>query len=102
MKNEYLLYGSYDKIYMFNINNYKLYKCFDVEGYDIGLCKFNENMIISGNVNGYIIIYKLENDNLEKIFEKKKTHSSNINNFIILKKKFIISCSDDKSFKIWK
>ena len=58
-------------------------------------------MIVTGDFNGRIIQWKIENDNLKLISKKENAHNSIIYTLSKLGNGIILSGSADKSIKIW-
>jgi len=97
-----LLYGSDEKIYIFDINKYNLIKRINVNETDISLIKLSENMILSGSSEGNIIQYKFNNNNLEIISYKNEAHNSRIFWIYVMKNEIFLSGGYDDLFKVWK
>jgi len=101
MNENILLYGSSNKIYIFDINKYKIINTVNTNETYISLFKYSENMILSGSSEGNIVQYKFNNNNLEKVSYKNKVHNEGIKGLYYLKNGIILSGSYDKT-KIWK
>ena len=72
---------------------YSIYECFD----GLFLCS-----IINENGNHAIAKYKYENENMNKIIEKEKVHTSDIYTCIEFNNgKIVASGSSDNSIKLW-
>ena len=99
-----LIIGGYNKISIINVNQYKLIKVIEIteSSYAIyGFCMLNEYMFLTGSDNGIIRQWKIENDDINLIFQKEKTHEYGINAIMKLRNGKICTCSDDGSIKIW-
>ena len=58
-------------------------------------------MILTGDYNKRIILWKIENDNLKLISIKENAHDDKILTLLNSGNGLILSGSDDKSVKIW-
>ena len=72
---------------------FSIYKCFD----GLFLCS-----IINENNNHSLVKYKYENQNLIKIIEKEKAHTSYIYTCIELNDEIIASGGSDKIIRLWR
>ena len=70
-----------------------IYECFD----GLFLCSIQNE-----NGNHALVKYKYENQDMKKIIEKEKIHSSNIYTCIELNDRTIASGSGDKLIKLWR
>lgn len=97
-----LLITGENKISIINVNNYKL-RIINVpgSGYIRGLCILNQNMLLTGDLQGIIRQWRIEGDNLILISKKEKAHDDAITDLLNLGNGYIASCSDDKTIKIW-
>ena len=97
-----LLTTGYNKISIINVNNYKL-RIIDVSGsgFIYGVCMFNKNMLLTGDGEGIIRLWRIEGNNLILISTKEKAHDDKIYDLLNLGNGHIASCSFDKTIKIW-
>jgi len=102
MNEEILLYGSKSLIYIFDIINYELIKIINSKKIFTSLYKLSENMILMGTNDGCIIQYKFCEKDLKIISFKKFAHKGPIKCLYYLKNGYILSGSEDCSFKVWK
>ena len=100
---ELLLIPGINKISIININEYKLIRIIDVPNSSniVGNCMLNENMLITGDKNGIIRQWKIEENNLILISIKENAHNNTIWSLMNLGDGHIASGSLDKSIKIW-
>ena len=89
--------------YIINMNEYKKIRQIDIpnSGYIYAICKLNSNIIIIGDENGNLMKWKIEKDNLILISKKENSHNSCITVILNLFNRHIITCSGDKTIKIW-
>jgi len=101
--NKYLIVGGRNKIYLIDCMMYKIIFQIDIKYWIWSITNLNENEFITGGDNGYLAIWKLENNKIIKIYEKTSVHNDCINTIIKLKNEnTILTCSDDKKVKILK
>jgi len=98
-----LLIPGENKISIINVNKYNLVRIVDTNesGWILGVCKLNENILLTGDHQKTIRQWKIEGDNLILISQKEKTHEGDINYLINLGNGHIASASDDFTIKIW-
>ena len=97
-----LVIGGEDKIFIINVNQYNIVRIIEVLKSNItAFCMLNENMFLTGDNNGIIRQWKIEEDNLILISKKEKAHDNYIYALIKLGDEHVVSCSLDKSIKIW-
>ena len=97
-----LLITGENKIYIINVNNYKL-RIINVPEADWidGVCILNQNMLLTGDDQCAIRQWRIEDDNLILISKKEKAHDNYITDLLNLGNGHIASCSVDKTIKIW-
>ena len=85
---ELLLIPGINKISIININEYKLIRIIDIPNSKeiAGICMLNKNILFTGDKNGIIREWKIEEDNLNLISIKENAH----NDFIYFIIKIII------------
>ena len=97
--------GLNNKISIVNVNQYRLVRVIDFDGpdssYICGVCKLNENMILTGDSDKMLRQWRIEGNNLVLISKKENAHASGINVLLNLGNGHIASGSDDSSIKIW-
>ena len=99
--NKYLIVGGRNKIHLIDCMLYKIIFQIDIKYWIWSINNLNENEFITGGDNGYLTIWKLDNDKIIKIYEKRSVHNDCINAIIKLKNEnIILTCSDDKKVKI--
>ena len=100
---ELLLIPGINKISIININEYNIIKIIDVPNSNsiIGVCMLNENILFTGDENGIIKQWKIEEDNLILISQKENSHNGKIYTLINIGDGHIASGSDDQLIKIW-
>ena len=99
----YLLVGVSNSILIFDVNQHRQIreiKC-DGSSYITSFLKLDESTLLSTDYNGQIKQWIINDDNLILENTKEKAHNSNI--YMIRKNNegFIITCSYDKTIKIW-
>ena len=109
--NNKLFIGADDIIYLIDIEKKELIKSFEMFGYVLSISNCLDGDILctlcNGNKNNHISKYHYDNENLIKIFEKKKVHNNPIFNCIQLKNGNIVSGDrrgqgDLYEIKFWK
>ena len=100
---ELLLVPGINKISIININEYELIRLIDVPNSSniAGTCMLNENILLTGDINGIIKQWKIERNNLSLISIKENAHNDFIYFIINIGDGHIASGSFDKSIKIW-
>ena len=98
-----LLITGLNKISIINVNSYNLIKAIKVNNssWIYTTCMLNKDMILTGDKNGSIIQWKIENDNLKLISKKENAHDALITTLSKLDNGLILSGSYDNSVKIW-
>ena len=99
MNERCLCVGGKDKITIIDVYQKSIIREIEDKGAHRCLYKLNDNILLTGNECD-ITQWKISQTNLELISKKEKAHQSPIRE-IIRFNKFIISCSDDHSIKIW-
>ena len=63
---ELLLFPGKNKISIININGYEIIRIIDIPNSNliISACILNDNILFTGNSNGIIRVWKIEEDNL--------------------------------------
>ena len=101
--NNKLIVGGRNKINLIDCMIYKIIYELDIKYWNWSINKINENEFITGGDNGYLTLWKLDNNKIIKIYEKPSVHNDCINAIIKLKNEnIILTCSDDKKVKILK
>ena len=99
MNERYLCVGGQNKITIIDVYQKNIIREIEDNGYHYCLYKLNDNILLSGK--GYDITqWKICQNNLTLISKKEKAHQSCIWKIIKFRKN-IVTCSDDKSLKIW-
>ena len=102
MTKDLLLITGINKISIINVNNYKLRIINVTEAGCIwGVCILNQNMLLTGDLQGIIRQWRIEGDNLIFISKKEKVHDGAIMDLLNLGNGYIASRSFDKTIKIW-
>jgi len=103
IKNDLLLIGGYDMIYIINVNEYKKIREINIlnAGYILGICIFDSNIIITGDENMNLCKWKIEKDNISLIFKKEKAHDNSIYAVLNLGNGYVATGSLDNTIKIW-
>ena len=99
MNERCLCVGGKDKITIIDVYQKSIIREIEDKGFHFCLYKLTDNILLTGNKCD-ITQWKISQTNLELISKKEKAHQNNIRE-IIRFNKFIISCSDDHSIKIW-
>jgi WD40 repeat protein len=94
-----LCVGGANKITLIDIYNKNIIREIEESGNHICLYKLNDNILLTGKDND-ITQWKINDNNLTLVCKKEKAHQSTIRE-IIRFNNLIISCSDDKSIKVW-
>ena len=55
----------------------------------------NENILLTGDNNGRLIQWKIENDNLQRFSIKEKAHDGRVNTLLKIGNGLILTASDD-------
>ena len=103
LSNTYLLVGTSSSILIFDINQHRQIKEIKVDNPNTitSFLKIDENTLLSVDCGGTIKQWIITDDNL--IFEcvKEKAHDGQIRMIRRNQDGLIITCSDDKSIKVW-
>jgi len=93
----------YNKISLININEYEIIREIEVpnSGMINGVCLLNKNILFTGDEEGIIRRWKIEEDNSILISKKENAHYSSIYTLINIGNGHIASGSDDNTIKIW-
>ena len=90
-RNEITIIDVKNKNIINEIKEYGVHRC---------LCKFNDNILFTGNDNGDIKQWRFNGNNLTLVKKKENAHQNYICKIIAFND-FIISCSYDYSINIW-
>ena len=103
IRKDLLLIGGINMIYIINVNKYKQINQIEIPngGWIYGTCMLNHNIIITGDSNGSLIKWKIEEDNLIEIYKKENAHDNSIYIILNLNNEHIVTGSDDITIKIW-
>jgi len=103
IKKDLLLVSGHNELYIININSYELIRTIDSSGSGCMVCNLllNENILLTGDNNGRLIQWKIENDNLQRFSIKEKAHDGRVNTLLKIGNGLILTASDDKIVKIW-
>ena len=98
-----LLIPGENKLFIVNINHYKLVREINVpdSGFISSCCMLNQTMLITGDYNKTLRQWRIEGDNLIQIYKKDNSHGDRILSLVTLGNKLIVSGSKDKLIKIW-
>ena len=98
-----LLITGEGKISIINVNKYNIVRTIhQPDSVYINIsCSLNKNIILTGDFDGTIKLWKLEDDNLKLISKKFKAHDKGIFALIKLNNGHILSGSVDRFIKIW-
>ena len=99
MNERCLCVGGRDKITLIDVYNKNIITEVQETGVHKCLLKFNDNILLTGKYGG-ITQWRIGDTNLTFICKKEKAHQDSIRE-IIRFNDLIITCSDDKSMKIW-
>jgi len=98
-----LFISGYDKISIININYYELIREIEVSNssWINGACMLNKNILFTGDDEGIIREWKIEEDNLILISKKENAHNDCINTLLNIGNGHIASGSVYSLIKIW-
>ena len=98
---DFLVIPGYNAISIINVNEYKLVRVIEVlnSSYIKGICKLNQNMLITGDDSKTLRQWKIEDDNLILVSKKENADDGAINILLNLGNGYIASGSG--SIKIW-
>ena len=99
MNERYLCVGGKDKITIIDVYQKNIIREIEDNGVHYCLYKLNDNILLSGK-DYDITQWKICQNNLTLISKKEKAHQSSIYKIIKFRKN-IVTCSADKSLKIW-
>ena len=99
-----LLIPGENNIYIININKYELIRKIDSlnSGWIKGICKMNQNILLTGDSKSTIKEWIIEGDNLILISKKENVQNSSINVLLNIGNGLIASGSEDSTIKILK
>ena len=101
MLNEKILYVSGEEIiYLVDVNSYSILNSIKCGSNMSSILKLSNEIIITGDQN-YLYQWKFEENNLNLIYTKKNCHLTWIRGIIKLHDGNLVTCSDDKTIKIW-
>ena len=103
IRKDLLLIPGENKIYIIDINEYKLIRNIDIpnSGSIYGFCLLNKNILLTGDQSKSIKQWRIEGDNLILTSTKEKAHNDCINVLLKIGDGHIVSASDDNIIKIW-
>ena len=98
-----LLVPGDNKIFIVNVNHYKLVRQIDVQGsgFISSGCMLNKNIIITGDHSKALRQWRIEGDNLILISKKENCHEDHIISLLNLGDGHIVSGSKDSKIKYW-
>ena len=104
LSDTYLLVGATNAILIFDINQHRQIR--EIESTNssaiTSFVKINKNCLLSADCNGNIKQWIIDGDNLILENVKNNAHGGQIRMIRRNEEGLIITCSDDKSIKIWK
>jgi len=98
---QFLLVIGNNYLYIIDIWFYKIFKKIYILNNVIECISITENNLIAGDINGNLVNYIFENEEMKIKFEKNNIHQKAITYIIKSKNNQIITCSFDKLIKIW-
>ena len=103
LNDKYLLVGATNSILIFDVNQHKQIREIESKNSNCITCflKLDEKCLLSVDCLGNIKQWIIDEDNLILEKEKNKAHDGQIRMIRKNKDGLIITCSDDKSIKIW-
>ena len=103
ISNDLLLVPGDDKIFIVNVNHYKMIRQIDVQGsgFISAGCMLNKNMLITGDHSKALRQWRIEGDNLILISKKENCHEQSIISMLNYGEGHIISGSNDTKIKFW-
>ena len=103
LNDTYLLVGASDAILIFDVNQHKQIREIESKNSSCITCflKWDEKCLLSVDCKGIIKQWIIDEDNLILEKEKCKAHEGQIRMIRKNKDGLIITCSDDKSVKVW-
>ena len=98
-----LLVPGEDKIFLVNVNHYKIVREIDVQGsgFISSGCLLNANMLITGDYSKALRQWKIEGDNLISVAKKEKSHEEPIISLLNTGDGHIYSGGKDALIKCW-
>jgi len=99
-----LIISGKNKISIINISYYELIREIKVSnsGWINVACMLNKNILFTGDEEGIIREWKIEEDNLILISKKENAHNNSIYTLLNIGNGYIASGSRNPSIKIWK
>ncbi len=90
-------------INIINVQKYKLTNKIDLNNAGIikGICMIYNNIIITGDWNKSLRLWKIENDNIIEDNVVENAHNSDITAVLYMKNGYLATASGDKTIKIW-
>ena len=103
ISNDLLLVPGDDKIFIVNVNHFKMIRQIDIQGsgFISAGCLLNKNMLITGDHSKALRQWRIEGDNLILISKKENCHEDKIISLLNYGDGHIISGSEDKKIKFW-
>ncbi len=101
--NDLLLIPGLNIISIINVNEYKIIRQIDIpnSGWINGVSILNSNMLLTGDDNGTLIQWRIEENNINLISKKEKAHDWSIYVILSLEDGHIATGSSDNTIKIW-
>ena len=98
-----LITTGFRRISIININNYEIIRSIEVsgKGFITGVYMPNQNILLTGDSEGIIKQWRIEDDNLILVSKVEKAHDSAIKDLKNLGNGHLASCSVDNTIKIW-
>ena len=100
MNERCLCVGGRGKITLIDVYNKNIIREIEETGVHFCLYKLNDNILLIGKDNGDITQWKINENNLTFVCKKEKAHQDYINEIITFNN-LVVSCSSDKSIKVW-
>ena len=103
LSKDLLLVPGDNKIFIVNVNHYKLVREINVQdsGFISSGCMLNQNMLITGDHSKSLKQWRIEGDNLILISKKDNVHEKEIICLLNIGNGHIVSGSYDSKIKIW-
>ena len=103
LSKDLLLVPGDNKIFIVNVNHYKLVREINVQdsGFISAGCMLNRNMLITGDHSKVLRQWRIEGDNLILISKKDNVHEKEITCLLKIGNGHIVSGSYDSKIKIW-
>ena len=90
------------KVYLIDINNYSILNEINSDCCNYCILKLSNNLFLTGDENGTISQYKIENKKLIKESYKNKSHENWISSMTLLNDMIISANGSKNEIKIWK